>query len=936
MMYNGAKACRAIAVTLRPTVIHLKGWVVEIQIMLLVSTGLQFAAAVLALRLAWRYRQQRAWVLISIAIALMVLQRLFSLSYALDDSPLDMYFWVAEIVGLALSAFFLWGIGSIGPLLRALQQTHDDLEQHVATRTFDLSRANAALQAEITERENVADALRASEARYRAVVNDQTDLICRYRPDGTLTFANDAYCVFYGKPLNELIGLSIYQNMPEDDIDRVKRIVARLDADNPVSVTEHHTLTTGHESWRQWTRRAILDEQGQIVEIQATARDVTRQHLMEDAMREREADLRRMVQNLPVMVDAMDENAVFVMWNRECERVTGYTAEEMVGNPEGMALIYPNPAYRDEMRTVFHQLGGDFRDWELTLLAKDGSERVVAWSNVARYFPIPGWHTWGIGVDITRRKHIETALHDAHEALERRVTERTTALRAANEALRREITERQRADLALRASQSMLRMTIDALADLVHVIDRDMRIILYNEPFQTMILDLGIETRAIGRTPFELFAFLPDKVRAEYQQVFDSGQILITQDETKLGTLTIYAETRKIPVFDGDQVTHVVTVIRDTTEPQRTEKALRDSEERYNLAATAGQVGVWDWDLATGALYVDPQLKRLLGYEDHEIENRVTGWDHIRHPDDNARVEAAIQAHFEQHTPYYETERRFIHKDGSVRWFLSRGSALYDEQGKVYRVVGTDTDITARKLAEQELLQLTLAQERSAILAQFIQDTSHEFANPLSVIKNSIYLALNVPDTLKRQRHLDIVRGQIFHIEKLVEGLLTMSRLDSGFPFRCEPVPMDRLLRTVCETLSAASQAKQQTVLTEWGADLPAVLGDVKHLNLAFRQIIDNAIRYTPAGGTITIHATPQGEQVVIEVRDTGIGIAADHLGHIFERFFRVEKARTERGVGLGLPIARTIIERHAGRIEVESTPGAGSTCRVFLPISGC
>ncbi|RPI99160.1 MAG: PAS domain S-box protein, partial [Chloroflexi bacterium] len=290
----------------------------EIQIILLVSLALQFIAAVLALRLAWQYRQQHAWVLITGAVSLMVLRRLFSLSHTMDGSHVDTFFWIAEIIGLALSVFLLWGIASIGPLLRTLRRTQDELEQHVAARTAELSRANAALQEEIAERENVAEALRASEARYRTVVNDQTDLICRYLPDGTLTFANEAYCQFYGHPLDKLIGLSIFQNMPEEDIDRVKRIIGRLDADNPVTVTEHHTTRDGRVSWRQWTHRAILDAQGQIVEIQATARDITRQRLMDEAMREREAQLRLMVQNLPVMVDALDENTVFVMWNREC------------------------------------------------------------------------------------------------------------------------------------------------------------------------------------------------------------------------------------------------------------------------------------------------------------------------------------------------------------------------------------------------------------------------------------------------------------------------------------------------------------------------------------------------------------------------------------------------------------------------------------------
>jgi two-component system phosphate regulon sensor histidine kinase PhoR len=160
--------------------------------------------------------------------------------------------------------------------------------------------------------------------------------------------------------------------------------------------------------------------------------------------------------------------------------------------------------------------------------------------------------------------------------------------------------------------------------------------------------------------------------------------------------------------------------------------------------------------------------------------------------------------------------------------------------------------------------------------------------------------------------------------------------LDIGFPFRCEPVPVDQVLRAICAHMESAARERNHSVITELAADLPPLMGDQKYLQLALRHLVENAIQYTPPGGTITIRAALRGEQVVIEVSDTGIGIAEEHQGAIFRRFFRVERARTERGAGLGLPIARAIIEQHGGSIEVNSTLDAGSTFRVFLPISGC
>jgi two-component system, sporulation sensor kinase E len=767
---------------------------VVVQIVLVISITIQLIAAVWALRLTRLTGPQRAWLLIAAAVVFMAVRRAVALYSAFNGHQNDLPGMVAEVVALATSVLMLLGIAAIEPLLRSLRGTQEELEKRVTERTAELTQAN--------------EKLRTSEARYRAIVEDQTDLICRYLPDRTLTFVNGAYCRTYGKTLEELIGHDFLEFVPEEDHEHIKRVLGLLSVGSPVIVAEHHQVTLPEgENWRQWTRRATFDDDGQIVEIQAVGRDVTRQRLMEEVMREQGVSLRQMVENLPVMVDALDENGMFVMWNRECERVTGYTAEEMVGNPEGMSVLYPDPDYYREMLSLYDQLGGDFRDWEVTLTAKNGTARIVAWSNVSRRYPIPGWQTWAIGVDITRRKQTEKALHEAHEALERRIAERTAALRIANEALQREITERQRADLSLRTSQAMLRMTIDALDDNVYVIDRDMRIMLHNEAFRRMNQELGLETRAIGRTPFELFPFLGEDARAEYQQVFDTGQMIVTEESTGVGGLVLHTETRKIPVFEGDQVTHVVTVMSDVTE---------------------------------------------------------------------------------------------------------------------------------RKRVEQEIIQLAIEKERSEILAAFVQDVSHEFANPISVIKNSIYLALNTADAERRAHHLEVVSGQIFHVEKLVEGLLTMSRLDSGFPFRWEPVPLGAVLEAINESLENAARQKNHTLVLDWADDLPPVMGDQRYLHLALRQLVDNAIQYTPPGGTITVRAVAHGDQVVIDVNDTGIGIAPNHLDAIFQRFFRVERARTERGAGLGLSIARAIIERHGGSIEVESTPGVGSTFRVFLPIDGC
>ena len=129
------------------------------------------------------------------------------------------------------------------------------------------------------------------------------------------------------------------------------------------------------------------------------------------------------------------------------------------------------------------------------------------------------------------------------------------------------------------------------------------------------------------------------------------------------------------------------------------------TEDRYRRAAAAGGVGVWDWNLATGEIFIDPLLKELLGYQDHEIPNRIEAWRRLIHPGDAARVFARAQAHIDDTAPAYEVEHRMLHRDGSIRWFLARGTVVRGADGAAISMAGTDTDITERRRGEEALRQ---------------------------------------------------------------------------------------------------------------------------------------------------------------------------------------------------------------------------------------
>ncbi len=171
-----------------------------------------------------------------------------------------------------------------------------------------------------------------------------------------------------------------------------------------------------------------------------------------------------------------------------------------------------------------------------------------------------------------------------------------------------------------------------------------------------------------------------------------------------VGSLCVVYQDDFVP-SEGDKrlMGIIASAIGVEEKRKQAEDELRQSEERYELATSAGQVGVWDWNLETNEIYVDPNLKAILGYADHEIRNHLDDWGKLVHLDDVEQVMTEAKAHLEGLKPQYEVAHRMLHKDGGIRWFLARGTAIRDTNGKPYRMLGADTDITESKQAEQAL-----------------------------------------------------------------------------------------------------------------------------------------------------------------------------------------------------------------------------------------
>jgi heavy metal sensor kinase len=220
---------------------------------------------------------------------------------------------------------------------------------------------------------------------------------------------------------------------------------------------------------------------------------------------------------------------------------------------------------------------------------------------------------------------------------------------------------------------------------------------------------------------------------------------------------------------------------------------------------------------------------------------------------------------------------------------------------------------------------------------QFTADASHELRTPLTAIKGQVEVALNRPRNADAYREvLQTVNEEVDRLIRLVGSLLTLARADVGqIPIVAEAVTLPELVGSATEQVQPAAQ-QQNIELIVTRSPAMTLQADEDLLLQLLLNLLDNAIKYTPAGGRVTVGWTANGRQVELWVRDTGTGIASEHLPHIFDRFYRADKARSraEGGAGLGLSICRWIAEAHGGSISVESTPGQGSTFTIRLPTS--
>ncbi len=373
---------------------------------------------------------------------------------------------------------------------------------------------------------------------------------------------------------------------------------------------------------------------------------------------------------------------------------------------------------------------------------------------------------------------------------------------------------------------------------------------------------------------------------------------------------------------------------RDITHRKEMEQELKQSKDWLDLIIENAGMATWEWDIINKDVRFNAQWAEMLGYTFEEVQPANTIWSKLIHPQDKQKALEQLNKVLDGTSKSIEIEQRLQNKSGEWRWFMSRGTVVdYTKDNKPAYYFGIDIDITERKADEIASFQYELERQRMLVLSTFIQNAKHEFKTPLSRINTKLYMIRRIQDKEKLNDIANSIESQVAEIDHLVDSMMLMARLDTISQINTSSVNLRDILNTLIVDVEGRIKENQQTLISEIPRTIPTIQGNTDDLYEAFFRILDNAIRYTLPHGRINISLKVAKSNLILEIRDTGTGIAEDALPHVFERFFREDQAHTTSGIGLGLPIAEAIIQQYKGDIRISSTVNVGTIVQVRLPL---
>jgi PAS domain S-box-containing protein len=687
----------------------------------------------------------------------------------------------------------------------------------------------------------------------------------------------------------------------------------------------------------------LIDYGGQPAVI-AIARDITWRKQMEAALlRQNQNQFKSIFDHSPVPIAMTSLDFKYQRVNRAYAELLGYAEEDIVDHSV-MEFTHPDDVQHNlDYRQVMLDGQMESADLEKRYVTRDG-RTVYALTKLALVRDENGHplNFVSIVIDITTTRLNEAALRESEQRFQ--VLYEAAERQARELALLFEVRSAISSKLEL---GDLFRTTVEAIAatfsyEIVGIyLVKDGRLHLqYSRGYYGDVVEISVYegiSGEVARTGKPLL--VPDvsqhKTYLEAVEGIACELALPLLNEGRVvGVLNIESRIPgALTEADLDLMTLLVEHLGVAVERTQLYTEVRLAKEEYQLIVNSVPEVIFRLNLEGEWQFVNAAWAALTGYsQDETIGKRL---EDFLMPESIADHMHQIEILFREGEIRYETTVR--HQDGTSLPAEVHLLLLRDVQGELVGEVGSIIDIRERRRQEQQKLELNLKQRTLESLKQFLSAISHDLRTPLSVMNTSLYL-------LQRKMSADnellgYVRSlstQTQHLSTAVEDMLDMSHLDDELvEFNFMRVNLNGLIRDVLVNLESKIDVHKQQLAFIPDPQLPLIMVDQLMMGKVVRNLLENAIQFTPPAGSIHVRTRRDGNFVLLEVSDTGIGIAPEETEHVFERFYKADKARPVdgAGVGLGLSIVKKIIESHHGTVQLKSTVGKGSTFTVALPI---
>lgn len=649
----------------------------------------------------------------------------------------------------------------------------------------------------------------------------------------------------------------------------------------------------------------------------------------------------------PVGICIVSPAGQYLRVNEAYHNMLGYTEAEILVK-HYTDTIHPDDADRFKIIGQYLLSGAtQVYESERRYLCKDGRSIDALVDTVLIYdaHERPS-HFIEMVVDITDRKQVEADLLDSLQKYFELYTE------AERQALELALLGQVRAALADELDPALfIHKVVEAIAEnsayklvSIYLLEGEVLKLQHQVGYHHVIERIPVHKGVVGRVVRTAqAAFVPDA----------------SQDKDFLGAVEGLTSEICVPLFTSGKVIGILNVESSGNDPALTRAdldlmialgeqvslalerskfymAILESEKRYRLVVDNVREVIFQTDLSGAFTFLNPAWTMITGYT---IEESLNNHHFIYIPEEAQESNFVAVTHLLQgEKDYSRYQTQYRRKDGSIVPVEAHVQLMTDNTGNTIGVAGSITDISERVKAEKQALELELKIRTVENLKGFLTGISHDLKTPLSVMSTSLFLLQRkLKPEAGELRYVNTLNEQVEYLTRALQDMLDMSRLDDELvEFDFLRVNLNGLIRDVLVGMEADIQAKQHRL--EFLADpgTHVVFVDQVMIGRVIKNLMSNAINYTPDGGVITVRTQFTNSSAIMEFQDTGIGIEPEDLPYIFDRFYKADKARTtgKNGTGLGLSIVKRIVEAHHGQVDVTSIPGQGSTFRVSLPLA--